>query len=214
MQLSAGGTVHLDKLVSSVPSPWSLAGLVTLGLALWGATGVMSSIQKSLAVVFDAGVTRSFVRGRLVSALLVLGVLGLMIVAVALSVLENVAKKVSDNVAGAMDWEPYGVGFTFGIVIPLVLTFAVFFGLMRELPHASPSRRAAAVGAGLGAVAFQVIQAGLSWYLSGPANFSAIYGSASALFAFLLSIYLGASSFVAAAVLTSVIDEPAVSGRP
>ena len=92
-QLSAGGTVDLDKLVSSVPSPWSVAGLVTLGLALWGATGVMSSIQKSLAVVFDEGVTRSFVRGRLVSALLVLGVLGLMLVAVALSMLEKASRR-------------------------------------------------------------------------------------------------------------------------
>jgi membrane protein len=207
MQLNAGGTVDLDKLVRSVPSPWSLAGLVTLGVALWGATGVMSSIQKSLAVVFDEGVTRSFVRGRLVSALLVLGVLGLMVVAVALSILEGVAKHVSERVGGAMDWEPYGVGFTFGVVIPLAITFAIFFVLMRELPRARPSRRAAIAGAGLGAVAFQVIQAGLAWYLSGPANFSAIYGSASAVFAFLLSIYLGASAFVAAAVLASVLDD-------
>ena len=77
---------------------------------------------------------------------------------------------------------------------------------MRELPHARPSLRPALIGAGLGAVAFQLVQVGLSWYLAGPANFSAIYGSASAIFAFLLSIYLGASSFVGAAVLTAVLD--------
>jgi len=33
----------------------------------------MSSMQKTLAVVFDGGVSRSLVRGRLVSGLLVLG---------------------------------------------------------------------------------------------------------------------------------------------
>lgn len=211
-QLSDNGTIDLDKLVRSVPSPWSIAGLVTLALALWGATGVMSSVQKALAVVFDRGVTRSFVRGRLVSALLVLGVLGLLLVSVAMSMLEGVVKQLSDNVQGAMDWEPYGVGFVFGVVIPLVLTFAIFLGLFRELPHARPSWRAAAVGAGLGAVAFQVVQAGLAWYLAGPANFSAIYGSASAVFAFLLSIYLGASAFVGAAVLTSALDDATASG--
>ena len=58
LHLSETGTVDLDTLVSSVPSPWSLAGLISLGLALWGATGVMSSIQKTLAVVFDDGATR------------------------------------------------------------------------------------------------------------------------------------------------------------
>jgi YihY family inner membrane protein len=166
----------------------------------------MSSIQKSLAVVFDEGVTRSFVRGRLVSALLVLGVLGLMLVAVAMSMLEGVAKKLSENLQGAMDWEPYGVGFLFGAVIPLLLTGGIFVLLMEWLPHSRPSLRAALVGGGAGALGFQVIQAGLAWYLSGPANFSAVYGSASAVFAFLLSIYLGASAFVVGTVLTSVVD--------
>ena len=109
-----------------------------------------------------------------------------------------------------MDWEPYGVGFLFGVVIPLVITFAVFFGLMRELPHARPVACARPPSArASGRSGSRSIQAGLSWYLSGPANFSAIYGSASAIFAFLLSIYLGASSFVVAAVLTSVLDERA-----
>src|SRR5262249_52396300 len=124
-----------------------------------------------------------------------------------LSVLEGIAKQVSENVEGAMDWEPYGVGFLFGVAIPLLLTFCVLYVLLRELPRAEPSRRAAAIGAGVGAVGFQAVQAGLSWYLAGPANFSAIYGSAAAIFAFLLSIYLGASAFVIAAVLTAVLDD-------
>ena len=140
-----------------------------------------------------------------------LGVFALMLVAVALSVVEGIAKNVSEDVQGALDWEPYGVGFLFGVVVPVVLTFGVFLALMRLLPRAQPSLRTAMVGAGLGAIAFQVIQAGLAWYLSGPANFSELYGSASAVFAFLLSIYLGASAFVVAAVLTSVLDG---AGRP
>ena len=110
-----------------------------------------------------------------------------------------------------MDWEPYGVGFLFGVVIPLAAH-------VRRLLRADArgcrtrGRRCARplVGGGAGRDRrSRSIQAGLAWYLSGPANFSAIYGSASAMFAFLLSIYLGASAFVVAAVLTSVVDEPA-----
>src|SRR6188508_1343372 len=52
LHLSATGTAELDQLVAAVPSPWSVAGLVSLGLALWGATGVMASVLKTLAVVF------------------------------------------------------------------------------------------------------------------------------------------------------------------
>ena len=58
----------------------------------------MSSVLKTLAVVFDDGVARSFVRGRLVSALLVLGALGLILCAVIVSMLENVVSKLSANV--------------------------------------------------------------------------------------------------------------------
>jgi len=212
LRLSATGTGELDTLVSAVPSPWSIAGLVSLGLALWGATGVMSSVQKSLAVVFDDGETRSFVRGRLVSALLVLGVLGLMLVAVGLSIVEGIARKVSAGMESALDWEPYGVSFLFGVVLPVALTFAVLLALMRILPRTRPSTPAAVVGAAAGAIGFQAIQFGLSWYLSGPADFSALYGSASAVFALLFSIYLSASAFVVAAVLTAVVDD-ARAGR-
>ncbi len=95
LDLSPQGVARLDTLISSVPSPWSIAGLFTLGLALWGATGVMNSMQKTLAVVFDAGISRSLVRGRLVSGLLVLGALGIILAAVVLSMLENVARNVS-----------------------------------------------------------------------------------------------------------------------
>jgi uncharacterized BrkB/YihY/UPF0761 family membrane protein len=56
--LSAEGAAKLDALITSLPSPWSLAGVAALGLALWGATGVMSSMQKALAVVFDQGASR------------------------------------------------------------------------------------------------------------------------------------------------------------
>ena len=183
---------------------------MTLGLALWGATGVMSSIQKSLAVVFDEGVTRSFVRGRLVSALLVLGVLGLMLVAVAISMLGRRREEAERERAGRD-----GLG-ALRCRLPLrsrrsrsLLTFGVFFGADARGCRTRGrrcARRSSAAGAG--ALGFQAIQAGLAWYLSGPANFSAIYGSASAVFAFLLSIYLGASAFVVGAVLTSVRRRP------
>src|SRR4029079_10964801 len=100
----------------------------------------------------------------------------------------------------------------FGVAIPLVLTTGIFVLLMRWLPRSRPSLRAALLGGGAGAIGFQVIQAGLAWYLSGPANFSAIYGSASAIFAFLLSISLGARACAVGPVLTSFVAAGASPG--
>ena len=211
--LSAQGAARLDTLITSVPSPWSLAGLVALGLALWGATGVMSSMQKTLAVVFDEGASRSLVRGRLVSALLVLGALCLILCALIVSMLENVVRKVSQNVGEALGWQPFGFGVLLGVVVPVALAFLVFVLLYRYLPRHRPGWRSALLGGGAAALGFEAVQVGLGWYLSGPADFTKVYGSASAIFAFLFSVYLSASAFVICAILTAVLDEALTARR-
>jgi membrane protein len=213
LDLSSEGAAKLDSLITSVPSPWSLAGLVSLGLALWGATGVMSSMQKTLAVVFDGGASRGLVRGRLVSGLLVVGALGLILCALVVSILESVARNVSQNVDEALGWQPFGFGIVLGIVVPLALTFLVFVLLYRYLPGHRPGRRAVLIGAAAAAFGFQAVQVGLGWYLSGPADFTKLYGSAGAVFAFLFSVYLSASAFVIGAILTSVLDDAATTRR-
>jgi membrane protein len=207
LDLSPEGAARLDSLITAVPSPWSLAGVVAFGLALWGATGVMSSMQKTLAVVFDDGVSRSLVRGRLVSALLVLGALGLVLAAVIVSMLENVVRKTSQRVDESLGWQPFGFGFLLGVVVPLALMVLVFVLLYRYLPRNRPGWRAALVGGAAAALGFQAVQIGLGWYLSGPADFTAVYGSASAVFAFLFSVYLSASAYVICGILTAVLDE-------
>ncbi len=205
LELSAGGVTSLDRIVSDVPAPWSLVGLIALAVALWGATGVMSSVRKAIAVVFDGGVSHSFARGKLVDALLVVGVLLAMLVAVGLSVLEQLAARASRSVERWLDWQPGGVGFVLGVLVPVVLIAAVFALLYRYLPRKQPAWRAALYGAAGAAVACQAIQFGLSWYLAGPADFTRLYGSAGAVLGFLLFVYLSAAAFLVGALTASKI---------
>jgi membrane protein len=207
LDLTAEGAAELDALITAVPSPWSLAGVVALALALWGATGVMSSMQKTLSVVFDDRASRGLVRGRLVSALLVLGALVLILLAVIVSMLENAARKVSEDVRDALGWQPFGFGILLGVLVPVALVFLVVVLLYRYLPHHRPGWRAALFGGGAAALGHQAVQVGLGWYLAGPADFTEVYGSAGAIFAFLFSVYLSASVFVFCAILTGVLDE-------
>ena len=183
-------------------------GLVALGLALWGATGVMSSILKTLAVVFDEGVARSFVRGRLVSALLVLGALGLVLCAVIVSMLENVVSRVSENVQEALGWQPFGFGVVLGVVVPLGAdvrsSSCSSTATCRTTGPAGAPRSSGARPPRSASRRCRSVSAGTS---SGPADFSKVYGSASAIFVFLFSVYLSASAFVICAILTAVLDE-------
>ena len=161
--------------------------------------------------MFDQGVSRRLIRGRLVSALLVLGALALVLLAVIGSMLENVAQKVNENVDEALGWQPPGFGVLLGVVAPAAVVFLVVVLLYRYLPHHRPRWLAALYGGAAAAVAHQAVQAGLGWYLSGPADFTKVYGSASAVFAFLLSVYLSANAFVIGAILTRALDEQQAS---
>ena len=203
--LSASGVTTVHRIVAEIPSPWSLVGLVALGVALWGATGVMSSVRKAIAVIFDDGVGYDFARGKLVDAALVVGVLLAMFVAVGLSVLEQLAARASRHVERWLDWQPGGVGFVLGTVVPTVLTALVFALLYRYLPLKEPGWRAALYPAAGAAIACQAIQLGLSWYLAGPADFTRLYGSAGAVLAFLLFVYLSSMAFLLGALTASRI---------
>jgi membrane protein len=210
LHLTDAGATDLDDIIVAVPSPWSLVGLVSLVLAMWGATGVMSSVRKALAVIFDDGEGFGFARGKLVDGLLIFGVVVLLFLALALSWLEQIAAKVSERIDTALEWQPYGIGLLFGVAVPLLLTATVFVGLYRLLPRAKPPWLAAVVGAASGAVGFQVIQVGLGWYLAEYADFAAVYGSAGALFAFLLAVYLSSLAFLVGALLAWALAEQGV----
>jgi membrane protein len=110
-------------------------------------------------------------------------------------------------VAEALDWQPPGFGVFLGVVVPAALSVLVFVLLYRYLPRHRPSWRAALLGGAAAALGYQAVQVGLGWYLSGPADFTEVYGSASAVFAFLFSVYLSASAFVVCAILTRLLDE-------
>src|SRR4029077_14917676 len=100
-----------------------------------------------------------------------------------------------------------GFGIVLGVVVPAAAVFLVFVLLYHYLPRHRPGWRAALLGAAVAALGHQAVQLSLGWYLSGPADFSRVYGSASAIFAFLFSVYLSASVFVIGAILTALLDE-------
>jgi uncharacterized BrkB/YihY/UPF0761 family membrane protein len=122
--------------------------------------------------------------------------------------LENVVRKLSDSVGDALGWQPFGFGILFGVVVPAAVVCLVFVLLYRYLPHHRPGWRAVLLGGAAGAVGHQAVQVGLGWYLSGPADFTDVYGSASVVFAFLFSVYLSASALVFGATLTHALGPP------
>ena len=121
--------------------------------------------------------------------------------------LENVVRKVSDERWRGSRLAADRIRVLLGVVVPAAAVFLVFVLLYHYLPHHRPGWRPALLGAAVAALGHQAVQLGLGWYLAGPADFTRLYGSASAIFAFLFSVYLSASVFVIGAILTAVLDE-------
>ena len=202
------GWHELDELIAAVPSPWSIRGPVASGSPSGDATGVMYVDAEDARRRLRRRRARSLVRGRLVSALSCSGARPDPLRGDRLDARER-RQQGERELREAFGWQPFGFGIVLGVVVPLALTFVVFLLLYRYLPRHRPGWRAALLGGGAAAIGFQAVQIGLAGTSPARPTSRKVYGSASAIFAFLFSVYLSASAFVICAILTAVLDEAA-----
>jgi membrane protein len=202
----------LETILTSIPSPWSVLGVVSVVAVLWSASGVMSSVRIGLAVAAGGMRTRSFARSKLYDFVLVFLVTVLVLAAAALNLLTRAVARWSDEVADELDAGALGTLFNdvvSGLLVPVALMFGACVFLYRVIPPVQPPWRAALAGSALAALALQLVQLGMAWYLSGPAELDAVYGSLGAALAFLLAVYVSATAFLICGELVF-----AWSGRP
>src|SRR5262249_41798812 len=172
----------------------SLGGVVAVLGLLWAATGMMSSIRTALAVIWEAR-RPPYARGK-VRDLLLVGLAALLILAgFALSIVVRLAAEVgrdlSDTVGIGGDAKAVGT-FT-QVVGSVAVGFVAFAVLYRVATPVHVRLTDVWPSALLAAVAVEALSAGFAFYLARISDLSAIYGSASAVFAFLLLVYLVAA---------------------
>jgi membrane protein len=174
-------------------------GLVSLVAVLWGASGVMASVRLGLTIASGAPRGRSFGVNKLLDFALVVLVVVLVIAAAALNVVTRTVTAWSDTVSDELGSGALGALFNdavSGFAAPVVLLFGALVFLYRTIPPRKAPWRFVLVGAAVAAVALQAIQLGMAWYLAGPADYDAVYGSLGAALAFLFAVYVAASAFL------------------
>ncbi len=212
--LSADSGVDLEQTLSSVPTPASVAGIVSILGFLWAATGMMGAIRVGLTAAFDDGSTRPILRSKAVDVLLVLAVGGLLLISFGLSVAIHAAARWSEPLADALSSAGFGAGGAAGIVVPLLATFGAITLLYHFVPPSRPPLRDVWVAAALAAIAFEVVQVGFSYYLATVATYNVLYGSLGSLFGFLFVVYISASVFLIGAELAFQWPRSAEPGPP
>jgi membrane protein len=190
--LSPSAGIDIERILSEIPTPFSVIGVISIVALLWSASGMMSSVRVGLTAAFDEGVGRPFFRSKLVDVLLVISVGCLFIVFLALTIAINAVERWSETVAGSLGAAGFDRGSVLAVLVSPVLTFGVLLFLYRLVPRTRLQFRDLAVGAGAAAIASEAIRIGFSYYLATVARYDLLYGALGSVFAFLLVVYLQA----------------------
>ena len=201
--LSPEAGVDIERILSEIPTPVSVIGVLSILALLWSASGMMSSVRVGLSAAFDGGERRPFFHGKLVDLILVLAVACLFVGLLALTIAINAIESWSETVAGGLGAAGLDRGSIPALLLSPLLTFGVLLLLYRLVPRTKLRFRDLAVGALVAAVASEAIRIGFSYYLTKVARYDLLYGALGSVFALLLVVYLQAIVLLLGAEIAS-----------
>jgi len=208
LPVSADGKQKVEDAITSLATPASAAGFLSLLVFAWAATGMMGAIRRGLETAMHVPETRPLARAKLVDLALVVGAAALVLVTAGITVLGDVLQKVSDrfgDVVGIQTSTLAGLvlrGLSFLLVVVVVLV------LYRFVPARGLSVRDGVVGATVTAVASQLISLASGLVFEKTTRLSVVYGSLTAALVFLYSMYLYASALLLGAEVAAGWSRP------
>jgi membrane protein len=196
-------TVH-EALTGSRVSP-TIAGLVSLALLLWAASGMMAALRVAFRVIWENDRRRTFAQSKLLDFFLVLGV-GVVAVAslaatLIVQVLAEIGRDLSEALGGGVDGAI--VAAVTEVLASAALTYGILFVLYRFVPPVSPRPRAVWLPALLATIGFHVATAVYGLYLARFGDVTAVYGPLGAVLGFLLVVYVGVTVILLGAELVA-----------
>jgi membrane protein len=199
----------VEHALTSSRVPPTIAGLVSLVLLLWAASGMMGSIRIAFRVIWENDRRRKYVQSKLLDFALVLGVGLLAVASFGATLLAQVLAEIGHDLSQKLGASTEGqvVGVAAEVLTSGVLTFGVLVGLYRSLPPVAPRFRAIWVPALLATVGFHATTAVYALYLARYGNITAVYGPLAAVLGFLLVVQVGVTVILLGAELVAAWPE-------
>lgn len=178
-----------DNVVDIITKP--NGGLLTFGIigTLWSASNGMQAFIRAMNDAFDVEETRSFIKSRLISIGLTLGLLAAFIIAMVLPVFGKVIMNFVENFIIIPD----GMQILINVLrwaIAFVIMVTVLAILYKVAPNKHFPFKQVLPGAIAATVMWQLISFGLSFYVSNFGNYSATYGSLGGVIVLMLWFFL------------------------
>ena len=213
LPVSAAGKKDVEKALSSIATPASAAGLVSLAVFAWAATGMMTSIRQGLESAMHVVHSRPSARGKFVDLMLVVGTGALVLLTALVTALGGIVEGYVGRIGGDGAGTLAHAGAR---VLAFVLVVAVVLLLYRFVPTRGIHFRDGLAGALVTAVLLTLISLASGFVYDKAASLSVIYGSLTVGLVFLYSMYLYSSALLLGAEVAAswARPEPVEPGDP
>ena len=198
----------VSEAIQNIATPASAAGLVSVIVLVWAASGMMTAMRSSLERTMDVEDERGLVRGKLVDLALVAATAVLVLASVGIGLITQFVDSLVAVVAGAVGLQGSTATPVVSRLLALVLSTATLLLVYRVVPTKRPRFADALAGALVAAVLLLAISLAAGFVYSHATKWSFIYGSLTSVFVFLYSVYLFASAMLFGAAFATEWSRP------
>jgi membrane protein len=215
LPVSASGRKDVEDALTGIATPASAAGLVSLIVFAWAATGMMTALRQGLEGAMGVRESRPLVRGKLVDLMLIVGAAVLVLVTVGITLLGNLVQRAAGS---AGDLIGIGAVTLSGVLLraaSFVLSVVVVLLLYRFVPARGLRVRDGLAGAIVTALLLLLISLASGLIYDRTTRLSVVYGSLTAALVFLYSMYLYSSALLLGAEVAAAWSRPVTAdGEP
>ena len=208
LPVSVAGRRDVEDALTTIASPASAAGFISLLLFTWTASGMMTAIRQGLANAMHVSETRSTTRGKLIDAVLVALAAMLVLVTIGITVLGDLLKHALGGDIGDVGRVDTVVG-SVARTGAFALSIAVVLLMYRFVTARDLRIRDGLLGAIVTAVLVQLISLASAWIYFKTSKLSVIYGSLTVALGFVYSMYLYSTALLFGAQVASLWSQPA-----
>ncbi len=164
------------------------AGLISILTLLWSASGMFTNLAYNINLAWSRAARRNFLQNRLVGLWMIVGLIGLIVISLALSWITQRLPHMDIAHASPTDLLLLRLLSGFG---SWLMIFLVFFTLYHWIPRMRVRWSSTLWGALLASLAWKAVTTGFTWYLNSRfGRYQLVYGSLGAIVAFLFLIYI------------------------
>jgi membrane protein len=167
----------------------SAAGIFSLLILLWSASGMFTSLAYNINLAWPRASRRNFLQNRLVGLWMIVGLIGLIVLSLALSWITS--RLPFMRIAGDASAAHLFLLRLISALGSWLFIFLAFLTLYHRIPTIRVKWSATVWGALIASLAWKAVTAGFAWYLgSSFGQYQLVYGSLGAIVAFLFLIYI------------------------